>query len=206
MGQYFFGQIIIAYVDDGRGSTKDRPAVIISSDDDLDAGADLEVIAITKGIESPCPPYHVVVQDSDTPDPETGLWYPCVAKCNWYRVIERRRVRARIGHMPDELLDEDLSDFQRSLRRRRFSRLAVSGDGWREEFPIHFSFILSSADNPPPACGIPPPARSSHVLSRPSSAASSAATRGAASMLARASRKRARVRRASTSWTDRAAS
>jgi mRNA-degrading endonuclease toxin of MazEF toxin-antitoxin module len=106
LGQYFFGQVITAYVDDGLGSTKNRPAVIISSDDDFDDDADLEVIAITKGIESPCPPYHIVVHDSHTPSPETGLWYPCVAKCNWYRQIKRRRVSARIGHMPDELLDE----------------------------------------------------------------------------------------------------
>jgi mRNA-degrading endonuclease toxin of MazEF toxin-antitoxin module len=106
VGQYYFGQVITAWIDDGQGTTKDRPALVISLDEDLHFGCDLEVLAITKGIEDPCPSYHFIVHETHRADPTTGLRFPCVAKCNWYRKIERRKVTGRIGYLPDDLLDQ----------------------------------------------------------------------------------------------------
>jgi len=50
------------------------------------------------------PDYHFVVHDSHDAHYITGLTYPCVAKCNWPREIEERRVIRSLGTMPDELL------------------------------------------------------------------------------------------------------
>ena len=47
MGRFRFGQIVDAYISDGTRNTKDRPALIISNDDDNDQGLDLLVITIT---------------------------------------------------------------------------------------------------------------------------------------------------------------
>jgi hypothetical protein len=57
MGPYYFGQIVFAYIDDGRGSTKSRQALIISSDEECNSGADLLVLAISKRIEDPLGPW-----------------------------------------------------------------------------------------------------------------------------------------------------
>ena len=104
MSLYFFGQVVCAYIDDGRGSTKSRPCVIISSDEECSSGTDLLVIAITKGIENPCPTYHFKVHDAFVRDPATGLDFPGVAKCNWVREIKQSRIEKRLGTMPDDLL------------------------------------------------------------------------------------------------------
>ena len=89
MGRFRFGQIIEAYIQDGTGRTKERPALIVSSDDDNDRGLDLQVVAITKNIENPCPDYHIVVHGNWKRDPVTGLNAPCVAKCNWVRDVKQ---------------------------------------------------------------------------------------------------------------------
>jgi mRNA-degrading endonuclease toxin of MazEF toxin-antitoxin module len=88
VGRFQFGQIVLAYISDGHGRTKERPALIISSDEENDRGDDLQLIAITTKIESPRPFYQVVVHDSFNPDARTGLGAPCVAKCNWVRDVK----------------------------------------------------------------------------------------------------------------------
>lgn len=110
---YRFGQVVFAYLDDGRGRTKDRPAVIVSSDDECRDGTSLLVIAITKQIEEPCPPHHILVHDSHRHDPATGLDHPCVAKCNWVRDIPIRKIVRRSGDMPSDLLEHILEAFDR---------------------------------------------------------------------------------------------
>ena len=104
MGRFRFGQIIEAYISDGTGRTKERPALIISSDDDNDQGRDLLVIAITRSIEDP-PEYHVVVHRDWKLDSETGLTAPCVAKCNWVREVKQDKVIRSLGNMPSDRLN-----------------------------------------------------------------------------------------------------
>jgi mRNA-degrading endonuclease toxin of MazEF toxin-antitoxin module len=105
MGRFYFGQIVGAYIDDGRGNTNERPVVIISDDDDYQITGEILVVPITKKPQSPCPYYHIQVHDNTVKDPCTGLYYPCWAKCNWARWIEIRRIHSTWGHMPDALLN-----------------------------------------------------------------------------------------------------
>lgn len=105
MARYYFGQIILAYVSDGEGGTKEHPVLVIGSDEDCASGGPLQVVVISTKIQNPCPEFHVRVHDSKKTDPRTGLYEPCVAKCNWIQDVEHRRVIKGIGSMPDDLLD-----------------------------------------------------------------------------------------------------
>jgi hypothetical protein len=66
---------------------------------------DLQVIAITKNIENPCPDYYIVVHGDWKRDPATGHNAPCVAKCNWVRDVKQIRVIRSLGRMPAEKLN-----------------------------------------------------------------------------------------------------
>jgi mRNA-degrading endonuclease toxin of MazEF toxin-antitoxin module len=113
VGRFQFGQIIEAYVQDGTGRTKERPALIISKDDENDQGLDLLVIAITRNIEDPSPDFHVVVHRDWKRDRVTGLTAPCVAKCNWVRDVKQDRVIRALGKMPEDLLKVIVETFDR---------------------------------------------------------------------------------------------
>jgi mRNA-degrading endonuclease toxin of MazEF toxin-antitoxin module len=101
LGRFNFGQIVLAYFNDGAGRTKDRPGVIISRDVDNDAGLPLIVVAVTKRIDDPCPSYHVrLPHGMPRQGIKTGLTAPCVAKCNWVREVDQHRVIKVLGHAP----------------------------------------------------------------------------------------------------------
>ena len=123
MGRFQFGQIVEAYVQDGHGRTKERPALIISKDEENDRGEDLQVIAITTKIEAPCPPYHVVIVSRSAPNPATGLFKPCVAKCNWIREIKQSKVIRSLGFLDLDLLTEVVDQFNKLYDDDSF-------DGW----------------------------------------------------------------------------
>jgi mRNA-degrading endonuclease toxin of MazEF toxin-antitoxin module len=113
VGRFRFGQIIEAYIQDGTGRTKERPAVIISGEEENDQGLDLLVVAITKNIEDPRPDHHIVVHRSWKRDPVTGLTAPCVAKCNWAREVEQDKVIRSLGRMPQDLLEAIVEAFDK---------------------------------------------------------------------------------------------
>jgi mRNA-degrading endonuclease toxin of MazEF toxin-antitoxin module len=120
VGLYYFGQIIYADIDDGKGGIKNRPAVIISSDSECGSESEVLVIAITKRIEDPCPPYHYQVHEGYARDPYTGLDFPCVAKCNWARQVRLARITRRVGNMPDGLLQQIVETFDRLYNDESF--------------------------------------------------------------------------------------
>jgi mRNA-degrading endonuclease toxin of MazEF toxin-antitoxin module len=91
-GRYAWGRIVLAYVDDGQGRTKERPVLIISQDEDNDRGDPLQVVAISTRIEDPCPEYHIPSPWDARGHQVTGLNRPAVAKCNWVREIDQARV------------------------------------------------------------------------------------------------------------------
>jgi mRNA-degrading endonuclease toxin of MazEF toxin-antitoxin module len=111
VGRFQFGQIVIAYMSDGLGRTKERPAIVVSRDEENNAGMDLFVIAITKSFDDPCPVYHVPVHDSNKRDNNTGLSAPSVAKCNWFRKVKQHRVVGSLGYLDYDLLDTIVERF-----------------------------------------------------------------------------------------------
>ncbi len=121
MGRFQFGQIIEAYISDGHGRTKERPALIISSDLDNDRGEDLQVVAITTKIENPSPPYHIVIASMSKPDPRTGLSRPCVAKCNWLRNVKQNKVIRSRGYVDPDLLDEIVDQLDKLYSDKTFN-------------------------------------------------------------------------------------
>ena len=123
MGRFQFGQIILAYMQDGRGRTKERPALIISRDEENDRGEDLQVIAITTQIEDPCPPYHVVLVTTSDANRGAGLSKPCVAKCNWVREVKQDKVIRSLGFLHLDLLTEIVDQFNKLYDDDTF-------DGW----------------------------------------------------------------------------
>lgn len=114
--RFHFGQITNALVSDGGGRAKERPVVIIDGDEACRLGDDLLVIPITKSIQRPIPYYHILVHDSHSRDPVTGLYYPCVAKCDWYRVLEQTRLRGNWGTMPGDLLSAIVDAYDQLLK------------------------------------------------------------------------------------------
>jgi mRNA-degrading endonuclease toxin of MazEF toxin-antitoxin module len=113
VGRFRYGQIVEAYISDGTGKTKERPALIISGDEDNDEGRDLLMIAITRSIEDPRPDHHVIVHGDNQRDPVTGLNAPCVAKCHWVREIKQEKVIRSLGRMPIDLLKTVVETFDR---------------------------------------------------------------------------------------------
>jgi hypothetical protein len=108
---YRHGQIVLVWMKDNAGKIKERPALIISRDDECESDDVLYFIAISTSIEHPLPDYHFVVHESYHPDKYTGLSRPSVAKCNWPREINRNRIIKSMGYMPDNLLEVILARF-----------------------------------------------------------------------------------------------
>jgi mRNA-degrading endonuclease toxin of MazEF toxin-antitoxin module len=123
MARYYFGQIHLAYVKDGAGHTKEHPVLIIDSDEGCASGEPIQVVVISTKIEDPCPHYHIRVHDERRYDRGTGLFEPCVAKCNWAPSLELRRFIKFLGSMPDNLLDPIVDKINELLDDPDF-------DGW----------------------------------------------------------------------------
>ena len=120
MGRFYFGQIVLAYVKDGRGGTKEHPVLIVGSDEDCDSGGPLQVVVISTKIQNPCPDYHIIVHESHKTDPDTGLYEPCVVKCNWFQDVEHRRVIKTVGSLPDMKLKIVMDKINRLLNDESF--------------------------------------------------------------------------------------
>jgi hypothetical protein len=95
--------------------------LIISRNEENDQGQELQVIAITRSIENPCPHYHIKIHHSHKRDPITGLTAPCVAKCNWVRDVRQDKVIRTLGRMPDDLLEIIVDTFDRIQADPKFT-------------------------------------------------------------------------------------
>lgn len=113
MARIYYGTIVWAPFDDGKGGTKDRPAVIIERNANCNGGGPVLAVATTKSSNLPMPYYHIMVHNSNFHHRVTGLRYPCVAKCNWTRELDQRRIMRKLGDMPDDLLGAISDAFDR---------------------------------------------------------------------------------------------
>ena len=105
MSRYRFGQIVLVWMKDADGKTKERPAIIISPDHECESDEILLFLAISTSIKYPLPDYHFYVHNSYDLDGCTGLSRPSVAKCDWVREIPRRRILRSMGYVPDDLME-----------------------------------------------------------------------------------------------------
>lgn len=112
MARFRFGQIVLASVSDGKGRTKERPCVIISTDESIATGDDLLVVAITTSQDNPIPAYHVPLPWAPRGHPATGLDKPNVAKVNWIREVPQSRVIRSLGDVPEDELEEIIRQFE----------------------------------------------------------------------------------------------
>jgi hypothetical protein len=100
---YYFADIVIAAMSDGKRKTKPRTAVIIDNVR-ADTKGPFLLVSISSQGRDPCPYYHIKIHHSRHWDKDTGLSKPCWAKCNWQRDVKVGDIHERIGSMPDELM------------------------------------------------------------------------------------------------------
>jgi mRNA-degrading endonuclease toxin of MazEF toxin-antitoxin module len=105
---YRFGQIVIVkdMLDPNGVNPKDRPAVIITHDDEILSGHTLAVVAISTILPGrPIPPHHVQLPWDRQGHPRTGLKNNCAAVYTWIEEIQESRILRPIGRAPDRKLE-----------------------------------------------------------------------------------------------------
>ncbi len=113
---FIYGEIIRARISDKDGVVKVRPAVIIDDNIDLTEENEIQVVAISASQQrGRCPYYHIKIHHDDQLDPDTGLYAPSWAKCNWVRYPTPSLVLASLGNMPVSLMDEIIRVYDRLL-------------------------------------------------------------------------------------------
>src|SRR5229473_2635859 len=85
------GRIVWAQIADANGVRKVRPAVIVTPTDQIAAGAQFDVIAVTSRLTDPLPDDHVLLPWHAQGHPRTGLNRRCAAACSWPAQIKAER-------------------------------------------------------------------------------------------------------------------
>lgn len=111
---------MLAYFSDGKGRTKERPCVVISSNGSNDAGEPLQVVAITGVFDEPPPSHHVPMPWTPDGSGPSGLNRPCVAKCNWLREVDQGKVIGGVGYLSPELIGRIVTEFDRLYEDKAF--------------------------------------------------------------------------------------
>jgi mRNA-degrading endonuclease toxin of MazEF toxin-antitoxin module len=90
--------VIISGLPDPRGrNPKDRPAVIVTPTDEMDADGPIFVVAITTTLTEPMPDDHVPLPWQRPKHPRTGLNARNAVVCHWLAMVEPDRVERVIG-------------------------------------------------------------------------------------------------------------
>jgi mRNA-degrading endonuclease toxin of MazEF toxin-antitoxin module len=108
------GRIIWATLPDPRGGNeKARPAVIVTSTNNVLPGGQVEVAAITTLIGHAPFSETVELPFSTTGHPDTKLKKPCEAVCSWVVSLPVASIRDSGGFVPADVLVELLAKIQR---------------------------------------------------------------------------------------------
>lgn len=99
------GQIVDVRIADPNGQNpKPRPAVILTSTDEL-ADADAFVVAaISTKFDAPLPADDIQVPWSSDGRVKSGLTKPSVVKCRWLVRVKRKDILSVRGHLPSAVL------------------------------------------------------------------------------------------------------
>ncbi|HEV3085460.1 MAG TPA: hypothetical protein VGY66_37250 [Gemmataceae bacterium] len=96
------GRIVWAELADANGVRKVRPAVIVAPTDQIVAGKQFDVIAVTSRLTDPLPdvllPWHAQGH------PRTGLNRRCAAVCSWPAQIKDSDIQDVAGLVPTPLM------------------------------------------------------------------------------------------------------
>lgn len=78
---------------DQNGNPKSRPALVLSTQDEIDSGGPLVVAAIsTKFDRQACPNNWFLMESHPSGHPATGLNQPCVVKSDWLVGVEQNNI------------------------------------------------------------------------------------------------------------------
>jgi mRNA-degrading endonuclease toxin of MazEF toxin-antitoxin module len=104
-----FGQIIWAEIADANGIKKARPAIVVTSTDQITPAGLLEVVAITSRLSDPLPDDQVLLPWHAQGHPKTGLNRKSAAVCSWVAVISASDVQSVAGRVSGSVLLEIIS-------------------------------------------------------------------------------------------------
>jgi mRNA-degrading endonuclease toxin of MazEF toxin-antitoxin module len=95
-----YGRIVYARIQDRRGYTKLRPAIVLISDEEIATGGDLVVVAVTTTFADPPPAYCVPLPWHARGHPVTKLAKRSAAVCNWVVAISPEEIGGFAGDVP----------------------------------------------------------------------------------------------------------
>ena len=114
MSLHYGDIVIVSDLLDPRGrNPKDRPAVVVTPTDELDAGGPIYIVAITTTLPGVLPDDHVPLPWQRPRHPRTGLNKRNAAVCHWLALIEADRIDRVIGFVPNA----ELAMIGEALRR-----------------------------------------------------------------------------------------
>ena len=98
--------IVVGLLDPQGRNSKDGACVIVSTPEDIAAGALLKLVAITTVLPDPLPFDHVPLPWHAQRHPRTGLNKRNAAVCSWRIEVDASRLDRAIGRIPDRRLYE----------------------------------------------------------------------------------------------------
>jgi mRNA-degrading endonuclease toxin of MazEF toxin-antitoxin module len=103
-----YGDIVIVtdLLDRSGRNPKDRPAVVVTPTDELEAGRPVFVIAITTSLPDSLPEDFISLPRFRPRHPRTGLDKRNAAVCRWLAKVDVSRIARKIGRVPTPQLSE----------------------------------------------------------------------------------------------------
>jgi hypothetical protein len=99
------GSVVWAELADPNGFVKVRPAIVISSIEDIAAGKPLWLVAITSRLLTPLPADFVLLPWDAKGNSRTGLRRPCAAACAWRMQVSAADIRQVVGFLVPSVLE-----------------------------------------------------------------------------------------------------
>ena len=108
MGSLRYGQIVVVagMLDPNGVNPKDRPAVVVTPSDELDAGGPVIVAAISTLRPGSVPEDLVPLPWHPQGHVRTGLKTRCAVVCRWLERVQPSRIERVIGIVPGRRLEE----------------------------------------------------------------------------------------------------
>jgi len=113
------GSVIWADLCDPDGNNlKDRPALVLLPQADIDLGRDLEVAVISTAWEYPLKPGWFEIESRPGGQCCTGLSEACVVKATWLEAVPQNKVNRVTGRAPRKLVSEVLNWLAEEARKK----------------------------------------------------------------------------------------